>query len=301
MLGSRRFRVVTTAAILAMAAPSIAPAAEIVSFTSSDGVVLQGTLELPTTAGRSPLLVFVHGSGPVTRAAYQEYVARFLPQGYAVFRYDKRGVGASGGQYSGVSVRNSGDLLVQLAADANAAVQTLKTYSTIDSTRIVLIGASQAGWIIPVACTLSNNVAYAVNVVGPTVSVGEEIYYSSYAEGSRLDFDTLSQLLAAFTGEHGFDPVPFLRRMPQRSIWLLGGRDRSIPTRESVAILEHLVTDEGKRFTMRLYPDANHGLINLVSGHSEPYLDEIIAWLRPLVAIQGATWSSLKSKFRDPR
>ncbi len=100
-----------------------------VQFVSSDGILLEGTLELPTLTGTHPLVIFVHGSGRATRSDYQEIVNELLPKGYAVFRYDKRGVGASQGTYSGVSAKNSIDLILLLASDAAATISHLKKNS----------------------------------------------------------------------------------------------------------------------------------------------------------------------------
>ncbi len=245
----------------------------------SNGVVLQGTLEAPQQSGPYPVLVFVHGSGRVTRSSYQAFADYFLPRGYAVFRYDKRGVGASGGVYSEVGPANSNTILRQLGEDAHAAVQTLKRSLYVDSTRIILLGASQAGWIIPVAATLSQNVALAVLIVSPTVTVGEEIFYSNLTENTNLSDEEISRRLASFSGVRGFDPAPFIAQMRMPSVWILGGKDRSIPTRESIQILENLIATSSKPFTIKLYPEGNHSLINQSTGQIENFIEYTAAWL----------------------
>jgi alpha-beta hydrolase superfamily lysophospholipase len=64
-------------------------------------VTLAGELDLPL--GRrntpAPLVFVIHHSGPVNRDSYGYLAELLVKEGYAVFRFDKRGVGKSGGQY----------------------------------------------------------------------------------------------------------------------------------------------------------------------------------------------------------
>jgi pimeloyl-ACP methyl ester carboxylesterase len=69
-----------------------------VSF-SSQGAVLAGQIDFPRGQDRPPLLVVIHHSGPVDRDAYQYFAAAFVPHGFAVFRFDKRGTGRSSGDH----------------------------------------------------------------------------------------------------------------------------------------------------------------------------------------------------------
>jgi dienelactone hydrolase len=46
-------------------------------------------------------------------------------------------------------------------------------------------------------------------------------------------------------------------------LWLYGGADKSIPTDRCVAILEGL-KQEGRDFTIVLFPGAGHGLVDRV-------------------------------------
>ncbi len=69
-----------------------------VRFTSGD-VELAGELDLPPGAGPHPLVFIIHHSGPVPRDSYGYLAEILLRAGYAVFRFDKRGTGASGGVY----------------------------------------------------------------------------------------------------------------------------------------------------------------------------------------------------------
>ena len=116
-----------------------------------------------------------------------------------MLRYDKRGVGQSGGTYSNVGIANSNTMFALLGADAAAGVRFLRQRPRIDARRVGLAGNSQAGWIIPVAATLAPEATYAVILAGPTTSVGIEIFYS-IAEQTSTPLTEVVKQLPGYTG-----------------------------------------------------------------------------------------------------
>jgi pimeloyl-ACP methyl ester carboxylesterase len=129
-------------------------------------IKLAGTLITPSRSGKHPAIVLVHGSGAENR----EYIlpwARFLIRhGIAVLGYDKRGVGASTGDWNTASFDD-------LAGDVIAAVEHLKTRSDIDGKQIGLVGISQAGWIMPLAAVRSRDIAFLISISGAGVPAAE--------------------------------------------------------------------------------------------------------------------------------
>jgi alpha-beta hydrolase superfamily lysophospholipase len=118
----------------------------------SQGVTLAGSILTPKKTFAA--VVIVHGSDPVKRE--MEFAKRLAKEGIAVFTYDKRGVGESGGVYAGPSVgTNNIDTtnLNLLSHDASAAVNTFRTYLKDKKIPIGLVGFSQAGWIIPIVAS----------------------------------------------------------------------------------------------------------------------------------------------------
>jgi dipeptidyl aminopeptidase/acylaminoacyl peptidase len=229
------------------------------TFRSGD-VELAYVIDRPAGNGPHPAIVIGHGSGRVRKEDQGELASRFLSAGFAVLRYDKRGVGESGGVYSGVGTSNSATMIPVLAGDMAAAAKHLRALPGIDGQRVGLAGGSQAGWIIPVALTLAPETKFAVIFSGPTVSVGLEIYYSDLAEQGTMSPADAEAKLAEYRGAHGFEPLPYLERVDVPVLWLFGGADRSIPTKRSVEILEGLVRSAGKRFTWFVYPGVDHDL-----------------------------------------
>ena len=143
---------------------------EVVSFRH-DNIQLSGTLFLPSHSGKHPAVVFIHGSGPHTRDDYRFYADVFARRGVAALIYDKRPVGGTG------SNDEQSDLQ-ELAGDALAAVEFLKSRDDINRKQIGLWGLSQGGWVAPLAAVQSADVAFLIIVSGPGVKVGEVHLYA---------------------------------------------------------------------------------------------------------------------------
>lgn len=133
---------------------------------SNRNVNLAGTLISPATQGKHAAIVVVHGSGAETREHMVPYARFLVRHGVAVLGYDKRGVGASTGDWNLATYDD-------LADDALAAVQYPKTRADIDAAQIGLLGVSQAGWIMPLAAVRSKDVAFLISISGGGVTPAE--------------------------------------------------------------------------------------------------------------------------------
>jgi dienelactone hydrolase len=208
-------------------------------------------------------------------------VSFLVDAGYAVFNYDKRGVDDSDGQFIEVGVDTAGWRLPELADDALAAAAFVRGLEEIDRASVGLMGGSQAGWVNPLAASRSEDLAFIVSVVGPTVTVGEEIHYSDLTGGGpRLPADiseeqrqNLAGELEAYDGPSGYDPRPAIETMTVPGLWILGGRDASIPTPQTQAILDEIAAEHPEVIDVVVHEDAGHDI-----GHSL-YQDEVLDWL----------------------
>lgn len=141
----------------------------------ASGVMLAGTLTTPPGAGPFPAVVLIAGSGRVDRdeTGFGHKIFLLLTdtltrRGIAVLRYDKRGVEKSTGSYALATTKN-------FAADADAAVNFLKTQTVIDPKRTGLLGHSEGGVIAPlVASEHPADIAFVVLLAGPGMN-GEKI------------------------------------------------------------------------------------------------------------------------------
>ena len=161
-----------------------------------------------------------------------------------------------------------------LAADADGAVLAVRSHPEVDADRVGFYGASQAGWVVPLAdARLSQPVAFTALVDGPAVTTGEEEVWSK-AAGEEEDGPLTAEKKAEATqelhdaGPSGFDPAPYIERMSTPGLWLYGGADKSIPTDRSVQILSRLKR-AGKDFTIVVFPNAGHGLVDDVPSAPE--------------------------------
>lgn len=137
------------------------------------GVRLAGTLTLPPGQGPFPAVVLIAGSGRNARdeeifghKLFLVLADHLTRQGLAVLRYDKRGVGASTGDYDKATSRD-------FASDTEAALAYMRQRKDIDARRIGLIGHSEGGLIAPMVAADGSSkeaqVAFIVLMAGPGV------------------------------------------------------------------------------------------------------------------------------------
>jgi len=257
------------------------------NFAVSNGsVTIAGTLDLPSTQGPHPVIIIVPGSGMSTREDAGLATALFVPQGIAVLRYDKRGVGESTGVFEAPGAETSVRIFADLASDVVALISFLKSLPEIDAEQIGLFGSSQGGWIVPLVASQSDDVAFTICASGATNTVGISDYYDSLADDLSLSIEKIIEMLPDFSGVHGFDPLPHLEALTVPGLWIYGGEDRSNPTQADIAVLEKLITDLGKDFTILLLPISNHDLIDVRTNELDPELiPSLLDWVLTHISI----------------
>lgn len=144
-------------------------AAEDVTFANAQAnIKLAGTLTLPDTKGKVPAVVLISGSGPQNRdeelMGHKPFLVladHLTRNGFAVLRFDDRGVGQSEGDFAKATS-------FDFATDAKAAIDYLKTRSDIDASKIGLMGHSEGGLVAPiVASQHPADVGFIVLLAGP--------------------------------------------------------------------------------------------------------------------------------------
>lgn len=138
-----------------------------ISDNSQNKVSLSGTLTLPDSTGIFPAIILIAGSGPNDRDEtifghkpfylLSDYLTR---NGFAVLRYDKRGVGKSTGDYSKATISD-------FVTDASNALEYLKSRKEIDSSKIGMLGHSEGGIIAPMVASKSSDVKFLVLLAAP--------------------------------------------------------------------------------------------------------------------------------------
>ena len=157
-----------------------------VSFTNGD-VRLVGDLTLPTTPAPHPAVILIHGccgSKPTRDFGYwSTYLAH---HGIAVLAYDRRGGGASGGDFNSATYDD-------VAGDVVAGFDMLTHRSDIDTRRIGVFGMSNGGYVAPLAVARSGGrIAFVVVRSGSTRRVGDNIDYEVGNDLRARGFDSTS-------------------------------------------------------------------------------------------------------------
>ena len=266
-----------------------------VRFESSDGTRLVGTLLLPESRGPHPAVVAHFGSDRWTRYGYNGWTQVWLDRGFAVFTYDKRGVGESGGVCCPWQDEGYFSLL---AEDVLAGTRVLATHGDIDAGRIGLYGFSQGGWVVPVAAAKgAGEVAFTMIGSGPVVTLGEELLFSELSgsndcESSDLSHEEIETQLDA-AGPSGFDPMPYLEMTSAPGLWMYCAGDLSVPVERSMRNLREARDRLGKDWTIALFPNCNHVFViggGPCQGHGQTFdwVTPAFEWLDEVLGRPGA-------------
>lgn len=143
------------------AQPTIMTQTQELAFRSG-AVKLSGTLYAPKIDGRVPAVIVFHAASCPTRdfPLYRHLVEMLPPLGIAVFVFDRRGSGRSGGKLEESDY-------TMLADDGIAAQRRLAKHPRIDARRIGFWGLSQGGWLSLLAASRSPQAAFAISISAP--------------------------------------------------------------------------------------------------------------------------------------
>lgn len=255
----------------------------------SQGDSLAGTIYKPDHI--SAAVVIIHGSGQEKRMT--EFATMLAQNGIAVFTYDKRGVGESGGIYAGPEVgTNNVDAtnLNLLSLDASAAVDVLSKYLSSKQIPIGLTGGSQAGWIIPLAAEKNKKVQFMAIFSGALITVKEQLRFQFYTNGNTKFWDTHTEEDArkhTMTDPDRYeftdvDPMDALSKLSIPGLWIFGGKDIQVPVNLSIEKLNTLKA-KGKRYEYQLFPALGH---NTAFSDDEKPMKEMIEWMKKVKVIK---------------
>ncbi len=259
MRSSFRSCIVSICAVCVLSSPARAQSTLEQGVFHSDSAELHYAFDRPEGPGPFPVIVLVHGSGRATRDEMLNIVPKFTSRGFAVFRYDKRGVGESTGKFRGVGPITSRTVIPELARDAAAAFATACGARDIDSHKCGFFGASQAGWIIPEAMRIASTAAFGILFSGVTIPVGAQMNFAGPNPTLTSSVDSAYARFPSFTGDPGFDSRPTLATMTVPTLWLMGMKDPLLPNRFAALQLDSLRA-AGRPVTIKTYPEYTHSL-----------------------------------------
>lgn len=174
---------------------------------SQSGGEIAGTLTFPSGKSNYPIIILISGSGAQNRNsevfAHKPFliIADHLTRnGYAVFRYDDRGVGGSTGNFSSAT---SDDL----ASDALDIIKYFKTKEGINKRMIGLLGHSEGGLIAPLVYQSSKDISFMIFMAAPGVKCREVLLKQQYDIGRASGADEKQLARAKEINTHIYDQV----------------------------------------------------------------------------------------------
>ncbi len=186
---------------------------------AANGFNLAGTISKPAGAAgkRLPAIVLVAGSGPVDRdetvagvPVLGQLAGALADAGFLVLRYDKRGIGQSGGR-----TESAGH--TEYAEDLRTAVKFLADRKDADPRRIAIAGHSEGGSVALLVAAKDRRVAAIVLMAAPGLSGNDLILAqqkhlldrSNLSEADKQAKVELQKRIqeAAMTGK-GLDALP---------------------------------------------------------------------------------------------
>ncbi len=271
-----------------LAGPHLADVKYTEVFFRNGDLALAGMLFVPAGEGPFPAAVIIHGSGTSKRdSPWYLTVARHLQaNGIAVLLPDKRGSEKSRGDWTQAT-------FADLAGDARAGVEFVRSQELFACSRVGLVGMSQGGWIAPLAAATDTSVAFVVSMSGPGVTTDEQLLYEeghNIAQAGTYYF--VGQLLAPLTASFvtrgsfwkhitGFDPLPSWRQVSVPALAAFGGGDENVPVEESVRRLRNV---DNAHVAIRVYPEGGHGIVERVDPRTvkvqDAFLDDMTALIQ---------------------
>ena len=276
-----------------------------------NGFSLAGTLSRPAgsttdSSGkpvRLPAIVLVAGSGSVDRdevvagiPIFAQLANALADAGYAVIRYDKRGVGQSGGRAESATLQDYAD-------DVQAVVKFLEKRKDIDKERIAVVGHSEGAAVGLLAARRTKRIGALVLVAGPGTTGADLIleqqqYFlnrSKLPEQERQEKIALQKKVqeAALTGKGweeippelrkqadspwfasllAFDPAELMPKVKQPILIVHGELDRQVPVHhaDKLAVLADARKKVSPARVVKL-PGLNHLLVPAKTGDVDEY------------------------------
>jgi hypothetical protein len=248
---------------------------------AGDGFTLVGTMSKPADApevpakGKAPVprlaaVILVPGSSGIDRdetiagvPVFAQLANLLADAGYAVVRYDKRGVGQSGGRDEAATIED-------YARDAGAVVRFLSTRRDIDPRRIALVGHGDGGFAAMVAASQEKSRVKTLILLATPGTTGSDLIIEQQQHlfqlmnvpdaerqarielQEKIHHAVLSgkgweSIPAGYRGQADtpwfrsllvFNPVKAMARIPQPVLVVQGERDREVPGPHGQLLLE---------------------------------------------------------------
>ncbi len=303
------------------------------AFIPANGFSLAASITKPEGVVKPPVVILVSGSGPQDRdetvvgiPILGQVAGRLSDAGFFVVRYDKRGVGQSGGRIESTSIE-------AYAEDLRGVVNWVRRRKDVDTNRVAVVGHSEGGSVALLAGSQMRGQIRALGLVAAPGQTGREIT----AMQQRRALDKLQEpesakqekialqnrIMDAVISGTGwesvppelrrqsdtawfrswllFDPALVVRRTNQPILLLQGSLDTQVPP-DQADKLEALANARraGPAAATRkvVVPGVNHLLVPARTGEVEEYAslpvktvsaeitDALISWLKEVLPVK---------------
>jgi len=291
----------------------------------ANGFWLAGTLSKPEGAkGALPAVILVSGSGPTDRdetvagiPIFGQIAQALADAGFAVLRYDKRGIGQSGGRIEAAA-------LADYADDVRAAVRMMADRKDVDKRRIAVVGHSEGGALALLAASKEKRIA-AIGLLATIGTTGADLNMyqvthalerSSRSEAERQNTVALQRQIqqAVLTGKGwetisvppavrrqaetpwfqsflAYDPAKAMQEVDQPLLIVQGALDTQVPP-DNADKLEALARSRKKAGPVEVVkvPGINHLLVPAKTGEVDEYGKLGDVSVSPAVTTAIAAW-----------
>ena len=269
------------------------------------GFNIAGTLTVPKQEGRlrHPVVVLVGGAGAVDRdetvadiPIFGQLAGALADRGFMVLRYDKRGVGQSGGRVETVTLQDYAD-------DAIAIVKWLARRDDVDPRRIAVLGYGQGGAAALLAAAREKKIASLVLVAangssGADLVLEQQRHQLDLMKTSDADrqakIDLQQRVQTAVLTAKGwegipedvrkqadtpwfkslleYDPAKIMPRVSQPILIVQGDLDTQVPPHHAEQLAE-LARQRKKAPPVEAVhlPGVNHLLVKATTGEADEY------------------------------
>jgi uncharacterized protein len=290
----------------------------------ANGFSLAGTISRPasTTVKQLPAVVLVGGSGPTDRdetafniPIFGQLAGALADAGYLVLRYDKRGIGQSGGRAEAAT-------LADFAEDLRAAVKFAAERKDVDPKQIAVLGHSEGGSVAMLAAAKEKRInalvlVAAIGVTGAELNLEQVTRALDRTKKTDAEKQTTIALqkkiqAAVLTGQGWEDIPPALRKQADipwfQSFLAFDPAKVMSDVRQPILIVQGLLDTQvsasnadrlealahGRKHRAPVdvvkVPGVNHLLVPAKTGEYEEYATLGSAQVSPAVATAVASW-----------
>ncbi|HEX5275778.1 MAG TPA: alpha/beta fold hydrolase [Candidatus Rubrimentiphilum sp.] len=236
------------------------------TFVSADGSSIAGTLSYPQSLGaKVPAVVLVGSNGPADRTelvgitpVFDLYADALNKAGFAVLRYDNRGVGQSTTKTQAERVRRQ-----NFIDDAAAAVRAAASDPAIDQSRISILGLSE-GAETAIAAALAGAPVRSLVLVGPLSVPYAQAMAEQDATASPLvrQRDALLLAMPYFQSYANVDPRKEIAFVRQPVLLVRGLSDTQTPAADFDGLVQ-AAQSALREVSVKRFPGDDHFLLQL--------------------------------------